>query len=289
MEIGVNSNQGEEKIISFRIRTKQPEKIVVRVRDAYKPFTYYIDRTDTISGNKGEIYYLRMPQCPQVGVISVFNERTGNTENDNSFQIDSLISKPLNKSLNVFNSRNRLTTNFIKFAQTFAERCGILSASLPDGASVYLSDDGKFEIRYVDEIYDTNDEIPEFVNGRETGRLIANPNYMLPITTPSRINRQTGIIDVAKKYFLKSTVPMRMAILLHEFSHFYINNVPTDEIEADLNALTIYLSMGYPRREAYHAFLEVFKDAYSQQNVERYSILKKFIDDFENKKYNILP
>ena len=284
----MNSNPGDEKVVSFNVQTNQPQKMVVKVRDAFKPSTYYIDRIDTIKPGKGEHYYLRMPQCPVVGVIEVYNEKNGPIKDDPSFKISDLKSRPLNKSMDVYKSRNKLTTNFIKFAQTFSDRCGILSASLPDGASVYLSDDGAFKIRYVDVIYDTNDEIPEFIGGKETGRLVPNKNYMQPITTPSRINRTTGVIDVAKKYFIKSTVPMRMAILLHEFCHFYVNNVPTDEIEADLNALTIYLSMGYPRREAYHAFLEVFKDADSEQNRERYAVLKKFIDDFENTKRNLI-
>lgn len=285
----MNSNPGEEKVVSFKVQTQQPERMVVRVRDAFKPSTYYIDRIDTIKPGRGETYYLRMPQCPRVGVIEVFNEKNGQSPSDPSFKLSDLKSKPLNKSMDVYKSRNKLTTDFIKFAQDFSERCGILSASLPDGASIYLSNNGKFQIRYVDQIYDTNDEIPEFVGGKETGRLVPNPNFMQPITTPSRINRNTGVIDVAKVYFMKSTIPMRMAILLHEFSHFYINSVPTDEIEADLNALTIYLSMGYPRREAYHAFLEVFKDADSEQNRERYAVLKKFIDDFEHTKRNLIP
>ena len=47
---------------------------------------------------------------------------------------------------------------------------------------------------------------------------------------------------------------MRMAILLHEFSHFYLNDRMEDETEADLNGLLIYLALGYPRIEAYQSF-----------------------------------
>src|SRR5690242_3904879 len=112
MEIGVNSRPGDEKVISFRVATSTPERMVVRVRDAYKPNTYYIDRIDTIKPGRGEVYYLRMPQCPTVGVIEVFNEKNGQIKNDPSFKLTELKSKPLNKSLNVFNSRNKLTTDF---------------------------------------------------------------------------------------------------------------------------------------------------------------------------------
>ena len=77
------------------------------------------------------------------------------------------------------------------------------------------------------------------------------------------------------------TIPMRLAILLHEFSHFYLNETMDDEIEADLNGLLIYLGLGYPRIEAYQAFLETFKGVPSEQNKNRYDVINKFINDFE--------
>ena len=73
------------------------------------------------------------------------------------------------------------------------------------------------------------------------------------------------------------SIPMRMAILCHEFSHFYLNEVQKDEIEADLNALTMYLGMGYPVIEAHKAFLKTFHNSPSKVNKERYTYLKKFI------------
>jgi hypothetical protein len=80
---------------------------------------------------------------------------------------------------------------------------------------------------------------------------------------------------------------MRMAILLHEFAHFYLNENIEDEIEADLNGLLIYLGLGYPRIDGYEAFLQVFEGTPSEQNVVRYDVINKFIQDFENKKYVI--
>ena len=74
---------------------------------------------------------------------------------------------------------------------------------------------------------------------------------------------------------------MRMAILLHEFSHFYLNEKIDDEMEADLNGLLIYLSLGYPRIEAYQAFLETFRERPNNLNKARYDLINKFINDFE--------
>jgi hypothetical protein len=48
-----------------------------------------------------------------------------------------------------------------------------------------------------------------------------------------------------------------------------------------LNGLLIYLSLGYPRIEAYQAFLETFKERPSNLNKARYDLINKFINDFE--------
>ena len=75
-----------------------------------------------------------------------------------------------------------------------------------------------------------------------------------------------------------------MAILLHEFSHFNLNENIDDESEADLNGLLMYLGLGFPRIEASSAWLEVFLGAQTEQNKERYKLIEQFIKDFENYK-----
>jgi hypothetical protein len=81
------------------------------------------------------------------------------------------------------------------------------------------------------------------------------------------------------------TIPMRMAILLHEYSHFYVNDEMHNESEADLNGLLIYLGLGYPRIEAHQSFLNTFMNVPSQQNKDRYDKINKFIQDFEKNNY----
>ena len=78
------------------------------------------------------------------------------------------------------------------------------------------------------------------------------------------------------------TVPNRMAILLHEFSHYYLNDNMDDEIEADLNGLLIYLGLGYPRIEAFEVFTKTFMNAPTEDNMVRFDKIKNFIDNFEN-------
>jgi hypothetical protein len=126
----------------------------------------------------------------------------------------------------------------------------------------YISDDKKFVIKFPAVIED---------NGVEQA-------------TPARIDIDTGIIEVSKKQFLDFTIPNRMAILLHEFSHVYLNDNVDDEVEADLNGLLIYLGLGYPRIEAFEVFAKTFLNTPTEQNKIRFDRIKNFIDEFE--KYN---
>jgi hypothetical protein len=103
------------------------------------------------------------------------------------------------------------------------------------------------------------------------------------MSTPARISQINGRIEVGKAMFKKYSIPMRMAILMHEYSHFYLNRNPSDESEADLNGLRIYLSLGYPRIDAYNVFLKVFKKAPTSQNKDRYDKLDNFIKEFRKK------
>ena len=83
------------------------------------------------------------------------------------------------------------------------------------------------------------------------------------------------------------TIPMRMSILLHEFSHFYLNKDVANETEADLNALKIYLSLGYPYIEAHKSFIHTFKGNQTLQNKMRYEEIKKFVKGYERNKYSL--
>jgi hypothetical protein len=156
---------------------------------------------------------------------------------------------------NVVDIQNKSVKHFVDFAQRFCFNAPYLAT----GKS-YQSDNGGFMIEYLPTIIDAK--------GKE-------------LTTPARISRISGRIQVSKKQFDQYTVPMRFAILCHEFSHFYVNEDMADESEADMNGLLIYLGLGYPRIEAFEAFLEVFEHYPSQENKRRYDKIKNFINNFE--------
>ena len=102
------------------------------------------------------------------------------------------------------------------------------------------------------------------------------------ISTPARISQVSGKIEVSAKQFVPYTIPMRMAILLHEYSHFNLNKEPSNEEEADKNGLKLYLALGYPKIDAYNVFLNVFRRSPSLQNKDRYDRLDSFIKNNEN-------
>ena len=197
-----------------------------------------------------------MPVSPKTALVYVYNDDLGNmtTGQDKSFEVDSISKEMLEKKLDVIDFGNPLVRSFVNFCTRFCYNAGSMSSG------TYVSDDKKFVIKYLATIED---------NGQEQ-------------TTPARIELNTGIIEVSKKQFINFTIPNRMAILLHEFSHVYLNDNQDDEVEADLNGLLIYLGLGYPRIEAFEVFASTFMNAPTDQNKMRFDKIKNFIDNFEN-------
>lgn len=247
--------------ICVKIVTKQPTKICLKVCDYNNPKTLFTDRDMVINGEK--TLEVMMPITPEKCLVSVYNFVNGNTKNDATFEVTekSFYRKSLKTRYDVVGLSNPKIASFIKFAQKFCYNASYLEALPID--STYNSDDKEYHIQYLSKIIG--------VNGNE-------------LNTPARINKETGVIQISKNQFQHLTVPERMAIILHEFSHFHINENIDDESEADLNGLLMYLGLGFPRIEATSAWLEVFLGAQNEANRERYEIIEKFITDFENYK-----
>lgn len=260
MDFAVETNN-KELSIAIAVQTSSPEKIRITVKDYDRRKTYFTDRFKVVNGVVE--FLVMMPISPKKVLVSVYNENTGNLTGpgkeyaDPTFKVVYCKKKPLNKRLSAFDSRNPTIRSFVSFAERFAFNAGYLATE-----KTYVSDDGVFRIEFLDKIID---------NGKEA-------------STPARIHNITGTIQIQKSVTDTYTVPMIMAILLHEFSHNYINVNQNDESEADLNGLLIYLSLGYPRIEAHEAWINVFMGAQSKENIERYELIEKFIKDFENNK-----
>lgn len=252
----------EELMLVIKVRTFKTERINLVVYDKYKANTVFTNRHKMVNGdNNTGLFYVRMPISPDVVLIDIYNDRVGNKPKgvDDSFEVVSIEKRALEKKADVVDFNNPLLKSMIKFLRKFCYNAGVL-----DLAS-YVSDDGNYQIDYLDEIrdYKTNEVL----------------------RTPARISQETGRIELAKDKFVPLTVPGRMAVLLHEISHYYINDNFNNEVESDLNGLLIYLALGYPRIEALEVFRDIFAKSRSKENDERYEIMNKFITEFENNNY----
>lgn len=241
--------------IRIPIRTRGPQRIVVRAYNPRKANTVYFDTAPVIKNP--EMVIIRIPKMPPAVYIEIYNERAGNIQFDSSFQIGKIVCKPINLPFMIRTFMAPTVKAFAEFSDYFAENAAIISAQ----NSVYRSNDGQFEIHYKDVIRDEN--------GKE-------------LRTPARVNSKSKIMEIAKKYYINYTVPGRKAINWHEFSHVHKNVNPADELEADKNAITIYLGTGNPTIEAYNVFLKVFKNTPTEINRRRYNELNAYIKNFNS-------
>ena len=246
----------QQQTLVVTVACQGTQKLQVRVDDVVKPFTCYSNRTMTV--NRKQDFYIRMPQSPESALITVKGEGRG------AYKIAGIKAEPLKTKLSAFDFKNKTVIDFVQFAQEFCEMAGIIDHN----QCVYKSDNGRFRIDYLLDIRD-----------RKTNRIM---------NTPSRISKSRGVIEVSFNKFKEYSIPMRMAILLHEFAHFYQNKKMSDETEADCNALLIYLGLGYSRSEAAKVFLKVFYKSSSDENRKRYNVIENMLKTFENNDYSLM-
>lgn len=237
------------------IKCEGKKKFRVIADDYGKPNSQYANRDVVVNGEK--TIYLSFPVSPKKISVEIFNIAE---PNDNTFTVQAK-AKPL-KSYNIWMDSE--TKDFLTLAINFAQRAGFEKAS--DEGILWKTDDDKFRIKYYNVISDI-----------KTGKVY---------NTPARIGHNTGIIEVAKVKFDKYTVPMRLIILLHEFSHKYKNpkiGLPiSDEVGADINALYIYLGLGFSKIDAICVFANVFLKAQTKGNIDRMRKIMDYIQRFEN-------
>jgi hypothetical protein len=98
-------------------------------------------------------------------------------------------------------------------------------------------------------------------------------------STPARISRATGVIEINRSKFLAYSIPMRLIILLHEYMHWRLST--RVELEADYNALNIFLKLGFSKTEALYAYTKIFVDEPDRLG-DRVQSLFDFIEAFPN-------
>jgi hypothetical protein len=275
MRIPIASNN-DSMLLALTLKANNPAPIRIRVADAFKQNTLYTDRETVLQGKK--TFYIRMPRTGKLILADIFNTKSGAKPVDNDPNI-TLVKKEI-FDLPTFRKTyksNELVDCAFAFIQDFAENAGWYSAGAT--GSVYRSNCNRFRIDYLDVIRDRREKIPK--SRQEPNIMVPNPNFNKELTTPARISQDRGIIEVSKKYYLPKPVPERVAILAHEVGHYFINDDQHDEEEADENAIAQFLGRGYGFIDAENGFLNVFKNADTPQNRERYAKLHKQIEDFE--------
>ena len=255
MNFKLNSRY-EQMTLAISVQVARPMRLRLKVVDAEKPLTCFTNRYKTV--NQNYKFYVRLPLTPKTLDIVLSDDESGG-DISKRCKVLNIEKKPLEKRMDEVDFNSYSVGAFVDFAQRFSFNASYLQ---PNN---YVSQLKNYKIEYLPTIVDNR-------SGKE-------------LTTPARISKSNGRIQVSKKLFKEYTVPMRMAILLHEFAHFYLNDNIDDEVEADLNGLLIYLGLGYPRIDGYEAFLQVFESTPTVENKNRYDVINKFIQDFENKKF----
>lgn len=233
----------------------------LKVSDAAQANTYLTNRFAMLPAMSDEVFYVQMPMAPKNAIVEMYDETDPAA---NSFDVEYTRKKmkkaPLRRHAFTANSE---VDRYVKLAQKFCYNAGVLAANRDYHDTVT---NWTFTIRYLPILLEED-------TGAES-------------TTPARVNKFTHVQEISKRKYLDYTVPERLVIALHEYAHLNLNADAYNELEADLNALGIYLGLGYPRFEALDIFNSTFYNAPTPENLERYQHIEQYILNYENYFYN---
>lgn len=216
--------------VVIQLESEQPVELFITGYDPRSPRTEYFSRRIEINGE--DQVEFNCPQSPNILKVIIWSAGNG------KFAVPDIKIHSLN-NVNNFTESGRQSD--VAFIEKFARRSGRLHPYY-----FYKHKGARFKIHYLPVIRKDNGD---------------------PHPTPARIHVSLPIIQVSKKHFNKMTVPQRVTILLHEYSHNFMNFDQDSEFEADENAMNMYTQMKYPRLEAIYAFANVMPD--TDTNVAR--------------------
>ncbi len=147
---------------------------------------------------------------------------------------------------------------FIAFAKWFATELPRLEAG--EKGTIYQSEG--FSILYLNQLKEGETEL----------------------TTPARIDRTSGMIEISKKAVADYTVPMLIIMLLHEYGHKWKNpeygKEVANELTADIIAVHIALNLGFDYTEVENCYRAVFAKKDTELNRKRMKAISEFIHLF---------
>jgi hypothetical protein len=249
----------DNRALSLIVEIKCQGKCQFRViASDSKPRSKYADRTIEVDGFRS--IFLSFPVTPKALKIRV--EPVKGTKADN-FLVNIKEKELTTYEIHV----DEETKKFLNLAVFFSQVSGFEQAN-KDGR-IFKTVDNSFRIKYFPVIVD-------FASNKV-------------LNTPARIGHQTGTIEVSKRSFDAYTLAMRMIILLHEYSHVYKNPKMgldiSNEVGADVNALYVYLGLGFSKVDAIFVYANVFLKAQSKSNLNRMRKIMEYIKRFENQEF----
>lgn len=237
----------------------RPVKVRLTVFDPYSGRIYAQRRLNL--GHSANVL-VKLPIVPDELTTRIVNE--SQPEKADQFAIEKIQVMPDTQCPLELTEGDR---KFISFIKWFAVELSRLEAG--EKGTLYQS--GGYSVLYLDTI-------------KEHG---------IELTTPARIERDSGLIEVSKKAIQDFTVPMLMVMFLHEYAHKYKNpeygKEIANELTADLIACHIALNLGFDPTEVENCFRAVFANKDTELNRKRMKAVSEFISLFkrnENKRCN---
>lgn len=235
------NTDGYEGTLVFDIESTRPVSLAAKGYDAdpAHPFTTFFSRYQIVGPDGSPAFSGRreiefpLAVSPKELLVNIFHVDRQDNKSTSYLIVHNIKAVPLEKKT-IW--KDSYTEQFLLFIREFSIKCGYLKA--PSG---WDSECGNFKIDYL-----------PYLTGKNGTKS----------STPARIFRKEGIIQVSAEMFRPITVPMRIMILCHEFGHHYldIGDVPEDELKCDAFGMNLALSMGLSKIEILHALTKIMND-----------------------------
>lgn len=234
----------------LKIRAFQPVRLIISIFDP-ESTTQFIIRRILLQGAKRLRFKLPIATDRMRVEIVCKDMPLG----DAHFVVDGIEIKRDTKCPVELTDRDK---RFIKFAKWFALNLKQLHAG--EKGTIYQSDE--FTILLLDKIEEKGQEV----------------------STPARIGKKTGVIQISKSKIFNYSVPMIMVMLFHEYAHRYKNpeygRATSNELSADLIAINIALNIGFDPFEVLRCFKAVFSNKQTPLNKRRWKAIQLFVERF---------
>lgn len=233
--------------IRLQLTADRPLQLGVVVRDPFHAHTVYLRRKAQIT-ERGRELRLSFPVSPAELELHLYDKSNGRST---GFTVQDLKITPLAQP-QLWASASQY--RFLEFALRFAQQAGYI----PTG--FYDSPKQEFLFQYLPTITDAM--------GTE-------------LITPARTNQTMPRVQISKRLFKGMTIPVRMAILLHEGCHWFLNT--RSQTTADQCGLKQYLDYGFPKIEAVYAMTTIFgkyPDLVGSPQLQRTRAVIEFIEAY---------